>query len=109
MLPAGNGWSPDAAITVPVVVSVVADELDPLQPEQARDLVDDGREDLLGCGAGGDEGRDSAERGLLVAEAAHLVVRLRVRERGGDQVGERGQSFFGAGGKRLRRAAWRPA
>ena len=50
-------------------VSVVADKLDPIQPEQARDLVDDGREDPLGCGAGGDECGDPSERSLLVAEA----------------------------------------
>ena len=109
MVPAGNGWSPVAAITVPRVVSVVANELDPLQPKQARDLLDDGREHLLRRGAGGDEGRDPAERSLLLAEPPNLVVRLCVRERRGDQIGERGQSLLGAGGKRLRRAAWRPA
>ena len=78
------------------------DELDPLQPQEARGLVDDGREDLLGCGAGGDEGRNSSESGLLLAKPPNLVVRLRVRERRGDQVGERGQPLLGAGGKRLR-------
>ena len=83
-------------------VSVVADELDPLQPQEARDLLDDGREDLLRRGAGGDERGDPSERGLLVAKAADLVVRLCVRDRGRDQVRERGQPLLGAGGKRLR-------
>ena len=86
----------------PGVVTVVPNELDPLQPQEARGLVDDGREDLLGCGAGGDEGRDSSESSLLLAEPPNLVVRLRVRERRGDQIGERGQPLLGAGGKRLR-------
>ena len=90
-------------------VSVVPNELDPLQPQEARDLLDDGREDLLGCGAGGDEGRDPSESSLLLAEPPNLVVRLRVRERRGDQIGERGQPLLGAGGKRLRPLSWRPA
>jgi hypothetical protein len=75
----------------PCVVAVVTNELHPLQPQQARSLLYDGREDLLGCRARRDEGGKPSQRSLLLAEATHLVVRLRVRDCGRDQVRERGQ------------------
>jgi len=70
--------------------------------ERGRDLLGDGREHLLRLDSFGDQGGDAPQRLLLRAEAAQLVVRLRVRDGRRDQVRERGQPHLGAGGKRLR-------
>jgi hypothetical protein len=86
----------------PGVGAVVTNELDPLQAEEARDFVDNRREDTVRCRPGGDERRDPSERRLLVAVAADLVVRLCVCDRGRNQVRECRQPFLGAGGKWLR-------
>src|SRR5579862_1178325 len=53
-----------------LVVFVVPNELDALQAEEDRDLIDDGRENLLWRGSGRDVSGDPSESGLLLAEAA---------------------------------------
>src|SRR5689334_10936940 len=84
-------------------VSLIPNELYLLQPKEVRGLVDDSLEDPLRRRPGGDERRDPSERSLLLAEAPYLVVRLSVRYRSGNQVGEGCQPLLGAGRERLRR------
>ena len=52
-------------------------------------------EDLRRRGVLGDPRRDSPQRCLLQRESAQIVVRLGLRDRGGDQLGEGGEARLG--------------
>src|SRR6267378_2344308 len=66
-----------------------------LQTEEAIEFHADGREDVNGWHALGDERRDVAERGLLVGEPLERLTRFRVRNRGCDELREASEAYFG--------------
>ena len=76
-----------------VAVHVAAQD-DSVSAEQRRGLGSDRVEDGGRRRALGDEGRDPSQRRLLVGEAAKVVVDLRLRYCGGDQLGERRQALL---------------
>ncbi len=75
-----------------------------IRAKEPADFLGDRREDLGRVDAAGDQGGNPAERGLLGQEAGELVTArlqrgpvLRIRDRGGDQVGELRHPLLGVG------------
>ena len=82
-------------------IGVVAQERALDASEQPAGFLGDLGEHLLREVFLGDERRHPPQGGLLVGELLDLGARLGVGDRRCDQIGERGQSLLGAGGKRL--------
>jgi hypothetical protein len=69
--------------------------------EHPPDLRGDCGEHLLRRRRPSDQGRHPAQRGLFLGVAAQLQARLRIGDRGRDQLGEPGQPRLGVGRRRL--------
>ena len=77
------------------LVALVAEHRRDLDAQQPPDLFGDRREDLRRWQLACDQRRHAPQRGLLVGEPAHLLPRLGVRDRRGDELREGGDPRLG--------------
>ena len=83
------------------IVWVVSEHVGLDGPQQPPDLLSDRGEHFLRRRSARDKGRHPAQRRLFLGEPAQLGTRLRVRDRGRDQLGEPGQPRLSVRRQRL--------